>query len=132
MSAITLHTGKDAPRTTRKRKQKIVVSVRRAELMVLTRNEDGTFDIEYVDRKEKAPVILAPALQATIPKNGMAYEENVGGIGYIFVCDKKTGEHLGYVCDCGFRSYLENGSCPKFMDGVAKRLQFKRCCLSHQ
>ena len=108
MSAITLHTGKDAPRT--KRKQKFVVSVRRAELMVLTRNEDGTFDIEYVDRQEKAPVILAPALQATIPKNGMAYEENVGGIDYIFVCDKKTGVHMGFVCDCGFRSYLENCS----------------------
>ena len=26
----------------------------------------------------------------------------------------------------------EIGSCPKFVDGVAKGLQFKRCCLSHQ
>ena len=85
-----------------------MVSVRRAELMVLTRNEDGTFDLEYVDRQEKAPAVLRPALQATIPMNGMAYEENVGGIDYIFVCDKKTGEHLGFVCECGFRPFWED------------------------
>ena len=92
------------------RRQKFVVSVRRAELMVLTRNEDGTFNLEYTDRQEKAPVILRPPLKATIPPNGFVYEENMGGINYIFVCDKKTGEHLGIVCDCGFRSYLEDST----------------------
>ena len=92
------------------KKQKLVISVRRAELMVLERNEDGTFDIEYVARQERTPARLKAELAATIPQNGMAYTENVGGIDYIFVCDKKTGNHLGYVCDCGFRSYTENGS----------------------
>ena len=90
------------------RRQKFVVSVCRAELMVLTRNEDGTFDLEYIDRQEKEPARLSPALKATIPKNGLAYDENVGGIDYTFVCDKKTGEHLGYVCDCGFRPFWED------------------------
>ena len=109
MSAITRFTGKDAPLT--KKRKKIVVSVRRAELMELIRNEDGTFDIEYVARQEIEVARLKAELAATIPLNGMAYVEYVGGIDYIFVCDKKTGEHLGIVCDCGFRSFDEDG-CP--------------------
>ena len=92
------------------RNQKFVVSVRRAELMVLTRNEDGTFDLEYTARQDKTPARLSAALAETIPKNGVPYYENVGGIDYTFVCDKRTGEHLGTVCHCGFRSYLEDSS----------------------
>ena len=92
------------------RHQKFVVSVRRTELVELIRNEDGTFDLEYVARQEKEPARLSAALAATIPPNGMPYIEYVGGIDYTFVCDKRTGEHLGFVCDCGFRSYLETSS----------------------
>jgi len=110
MSAMTRFAGKDAPLT--KRRKKLVVRVDRAELMAMTRNEDGTFDIEYVARKEIEPVRLEPELAATIPKNGMAYCEYIGGIGYVFVCDKKTGEHLGFMCDCRFRSFHEDNKCP--------------------
>ena len=89
------------------RRQKFVVRVRSAELLELTWNEDGTFDLEYKARQKKEPAILRPSLESTIPPNGVAYIENVGDDQYIFVCDKETGEHLGMVCDCGFRSCKE-------------------------
>ena len=92
------------------RNRKFVVSVRRAELLVLTLNKDGTFDLSYVDRQGKEPARISAAHAATIPPNGMPYYEYVGGIDYTFVCDKSTGEHLGILCDCGFRSYLETSS----------------------
>ena len=110
MSASKRLTGKDAPLS--KRQQKLVVNVRRAKLMYLERNEDGTFDIDYVAQQEKEPARLKAELAATIPKNGMAYWENIGGIAYAFVCDKKTGEHLGLVCDCGFKGFTEANRCP--------------------
>jgi hypothetical protein len=94
--------GKDAPLT--KRRKKISVTAHRAEISYMTRNEDGTFDITYVARREVEPAKLEPALAATIPKNGMVYWETIGGIDYPYVFDKKTGESLGYVCECGFRS----------------------------
>ena len=89
------------------KRQKFVVSVRRAELMVLTRNADGTFDLEYAARKDRTPAKLSATVAATIPPNGVPYCEDVGGVDYTFVCDKKTGAHLGFVCDCGFRSYFD-------------------------
>jgi len=92
------------------KQQKISTSARIVELRTLTRNADGTFDIEYVELLDMTPAQLSPKHMATVPENGVPYWQEIGGIPYAFVCDRKTGEHLGIVCDCGFRSYTETGS----------------------
>ena len=45
--------------------------------------------------------------------------------------DNKNGK-TGDADLAEIEEVLGKRSCPKFVDGVAKRLQFKRCCLSHQ
>jgi hypothetical protein len=84
------------------KKMKVKVKIRNATLNSLSRNGDGTFDIRYTILQEQQSADLASEIAESIPKEGLAYYRKIRGVDYTFVCNQKTGEHMGCVMPCGF------------------------------